>query len=556
MSIRQSCARSLVRAVLAHALFILSACTSEVATDALTDSQALHGRATHPFFSTVSIEDIDSVSLPSDGDIWVSCWSDDDAVYTANGDGKGFHTEHGDVVVSRVDGRPNDPADPLRGSTLTRSEMVGPNWIGRGLFYNRKPTGMLCVNGELYLALQDLTTYTFSDAPQATIVRSVDKGRSFSWDNTMPMFTGHVFTTIMFLDYGKDSEHAPDSYAYAYGLDDNWSSVYSARPPQTKLYLARFPNTRVQDRSAWEFFTGMSEDGTPRWDANIAKRAAVLEDTTRRYARPLDPLLERQNMTLMSQGGVFYNAALGRYIYTTWTMYTYELYEAPAPWGPWKHFFTKDFGVFPWSDEVAGGYGTSIPTKFISDDGQTMWMHSNVWEAGVTHYQYSLRRVQLTPYRASDPENQPSTSSLASSERGAVPFVRVARAGHSEFMNDAVLTNQSELSWNGERKAEDYWGYTWPRSLNVNRVRYTTGERGQRGGWFRDLTVQVRRGDEWVAATGVQISPAYSFDSSVLGYQTFTLSFDATATDGVRIFGAPGGLDAFTNIAELSVHFE
>src|SRR6185312_16945721 len=105
-------------------------------------------------------------------DLWVNCWSDDDAVYTANGDGVGFHTEHGDVVVSRVDGRPDDPQDPLRGTTLATSENVGPNWIGAGEFYNRKPTGMLCVNGEIYLALQDLATETFSDAPNATIVRS------------------------------------------------------------------------------------------------------------------------------------------------------------------------------------------------------------------------------------------------------------------------------------------------------------------------------------------------------------------------------------------------
>lgn len=547
--------------MLAHALFIVSACSYEVATDTRSENQALYGRAAaatgdHPIFSTVSIDDVDSVKLPSDGDLWVNCWSDDDFVYTANGDGTGFHTEHGDVVVSRVEGRPNDPLDPLRGTTLSRAEMVGPNWIGFGTFYNRKPTGMLCVNGEIYLALQDLTTYTFSDAPHATIVRSRDKGRSFSWDAELPMFTGHVFTTIMFLDYGKDSEHAPDSYAYAYGLDDNWSSVYSERAPQTKLYLARFPSTHVQDRARWEFFAGQLEDGTPRWESDLSKRAAVLEDTTRRYARPLDPFLERQNMTTLSQGGVVYNAALRRYLYSTWTMYTFELYEAPEPWGPWTHFYTKDFGVFPWTDEVAGGYGTTIPSKFISDDGQTMWMHSNVWEAGVYHYQYSLRKVELSPYQASEPDNVPGPSSLAGREHGAVPFVRVARGGHAELLHDGVLNGQSEQSWSGERKTEDYWGYTWPRALHVNRVRYTTGERALRGGWFKDLTVQVRRGREWVDVHGLQISPDYSFDANVLGHRTFTLSFDAEITDGVRIHGTPGGLDTFSNIAELSVHYE
>jgi hypothetical protein len=42
----------------------------------------------------------------------------------------------------------------------------------------------------------------------------------------------------------------------------------------------------------------------------------------------------------------------------------------------------------------------------------------------------------------------------------------------------------------------------------------------------------------------------------VLGYKTYTLRFDEAVADGVRIYGAPGGSDAFTNIAELSVHYE
>jgi hypothetical protein len=164
--------------------------------------------------------------------------------------------------------------------------------------------------------------------------------------------------------------------------------------------------------------------------------------------------------------------------------------------------------------------------------------------------------VQVSPYRASEADNAPSPSSLATSEHGAVPYVRAARSGHSEFLHDGLLSDQSEWSWSGERKTEDYWGYTWPRAYHVNRVRYTTGARGLLGGWFKDLTVQVRRGDQWVAVSGLQISPDYSFDASVLGHQTFTLSFDAIDTDGVRIHGTPGGIDTFTNIAELSVHYE
>jgi hypothetical protein len=508
----------------------------------------------HDVFSTVWVDDKDFVSLPSLGDLWVNCWSDDDAVYTTSGDGTGFGALLGDMVVSRVEGRPDDVHNPLQGTTLALGAAVGPTWSGLG--YTHKPTGMLCVNGELYLAVQDLRALTFSDAPAATIVRSTDKGRTWSWDTRAPMFSNYVFTTIMFADFGKDNEHAPDGYAYAYGLDDDWSSVYTSRTPQTKLYLARVPTARIQDRASWEFFSGLDSQNAPTWSSDIARRAAVLEDPERLYTAPLDPTLKRQNMTTMSQGGVVYNAPLKRYIYTTWTMYTYEFYEAEQPWGPWTHFFSKDFGAFPWSEDASGGYGTSLPSKFISDDGRSMWMHSNVWEAGVIHYQYSLREVRVTPYEAAEPTNEHSAEALSSDEYGAVALLRSSHSGHADYLSDGVLQNQSLESWTGDRKDSDYWGYTWPRTFHVNKVRYTTGALNLQGGWFQDLTVQVRRGKAWVAVSGLKVSPAYANDVSVLGNKTFTLSFDDTDTDGVRIFGRPGGAQYFTSAAELAVYYE
>jgi hypothetical protein len=508
----------------------------------------------HEFFSSVAVAEKDSVSLASLGDLWVNCWADDDAVYTTSGDGTGFGSQISDILVSRVDGLPNSGVDPRRGTTLATGDAIAPNWTGGT--YVRKPTGMLCVNGELYVAVQDLRWLSFDDAPVATIARSIDKGRTWTWDSRGPMFTNSVFTTIMFADFGKDSVHAPDGFAYVYGIDDNWSAVYTSRPPQTKLYLGRVPFASIQDRSTWAFFSGLDAQGAPTWTADIALRAAVLDDPRRLYASPLDPTLAYQNMTTLSQGGVVYNAALNRYIYSTWTMYTYEFYEAPQPWGPWTHFFSKDFGVFPWTEEANGGYATSIPSKFISEDGQSMWMHSNVWQAGVIHYTYSLREVRVTPFQPSEPSNERSAEPLSAPQHGAVPLTRCARSGHPEYLNDGLSIGQSEESWTGEHKAEDYWGFTWPQSLRVNEVRYVTGALSLNGGWFEELTVQVRSGRNWVAVSGLTIAPNYAGDVSVLGNQTFRLTFDEAVSDGVRIFGRPGGTDDFTNIAELGVYYE
>ena len=123
---------------------------------------------------------------------------------------------------------------------------------------------MVSVGGVLYMAVQDLRRTQdglFDDAPAASIYKSTDKGRT--WTGTSePMFKDYVFTTIMFLDYGKDNGNSPDGYVYAYGLDYNWRDSFSGRVTDpTNLYLARVPGNSVQDRSKWEFF--LRDGGQP-----------------------------------------------------------------------------------------------------------------------------------------------------------------------------------------------------------------------------------------------------------------------------------------------------
>lgn len=510
----------------------------------------------HDFFSTVFVEDGASAAPLGDGDLWPTCWSDDDVLYAAGGDGFGFGPGMlvNDVFVARIDGTPDGSA-PMRGTTLSTSAEVSSIWSG--VDYNRKPTGMLCLGGDLYLAVQDLRLQTFTDAPAATIVRSRDKGRSWTWDREAPMFADHVFTTIMFLDFGKDAEHAPPDYVYAYGLDDNWSFQTFDRPPPTSLYLARMPRDGVQARERWEFFTGFDAERQPEWSTDIDARAPVLEDTRRVYTRPIETGRHYQDMTVINQGGIAYVAPLKRFLYTSWTEYTFEFYEAPAPWGPWKLFYSKDFGVMPWTSARNGGYATTIPSKFISSDGTSMWLQSNAWAlTGANNYNFSLREVRLNSYAPSAASNARSPRSLATEEEGAVPIGRAFRAGQPQVLNDGITLNQSEDSWTGERKPEDYWGYTWPKSLYFDAVRYTSGHKTAEGGWFEALEVQVRRGETWVPVTNLRIDPMYPGDAGVPDFATYTLKFDAITGDGLRLFGKPGGSGAFTSIAELSVHYE
>ncbi|HEU5341003.1 DUF4185 domain-containing protein [Edaphobacter sp.] len=501
------------------------------------------------FFATAAEESYATYQLPGDGDLWPSCWSDDDNVYAANGDGKAFTKaiSRYDMAVSRISGMP--PA--LRGTTVSTN--VGTNWSGPN--YNRKPTGMVCVGGAIYLAFQNLGL-KFNDAPAASIAKSSDHGLTWTWDTRAPMFgtpgdsaspLAYKFTTIFFLDYGRNSDNAIDGYVYAYGLDHNWRS-------QQTMYLARVPADRIQKRSAWEFYAGASAEGAPVWSRDMARKVAVLTDE-----RLLYPAVFKKdcsaNQHVIGQGGVVYDAPLKRYIFASWSCATQQFYEAPKPWGPWSRFLSKDFGPLRKSPNY-GQYGTNIPSKYISTDGRTLYVQSNVWWAA---YTFALRRLYLQPYSASQPFNGPSGEDLA-----AAPGTRAtSKSTHfgslcgldcSDLISGAQAGG-SEDDWDEESKTTDWWGYTWPRSYSINRVVYTTGVMSGDGGWFADnLRVQIRRDFRWIDVPGVTMTPAYPYDQRAGSYATYTFSFPVVVGDGVRIIGTPGGASHFTSISRLHVY--
>jgi hypothetical protein len=380
----------MARVVAAAAVVGLAGCTAApiepAGPSALVES--------NEFFTEAAIDEGIEFIAGGDGDLWPNCWADDDNIYAAHGDGRGFGTDFADIGVNLITGDPQS----LAGETLAAGDDVGSIWSGEG--FNRKPTGMACVDGDLYLAVQDLRM-DFNEAPAASISKSTDKGKTWSWDESAPMFDNHVFTTVFFLDYGKNYENAPDDYVYAYGLDNNWRDSFdNSVPDPVDVYLARVPKASIQGRSTWEFFTGVS-GAEPQWSAEIDDRVAVLHDDRLLYPEGDGgdaTTVGGADLSVISQGSVVYNKPLDRYIYTSWTELTFEFYEAPTPWGPFELFLSKDFGPYPWTLESHGGYGTTIPSKFISEDGREMWLQANVCPcapAGMAVYDFALRRLTV-----------------------------------------------------------------------------------------------------------------------------------------------------------------
>ena len=315
------------------------------------------------------------------GDLWPTAWADDGHLYAANGDGFGFGWVWGDIKVNRILGEPED----LVGEQLPQAwgQHLGRLWPPQEWQVSHKPTGLTCVDGVLYLFYQNLKNFLsnneFGDAPAASISWSTDHGATWQWDNSGPMFDNHVFTTGMFLDFGRCNRHAIDEYVYVYGLDYNWR--YSAGYRSTKMYLARVPDDAIPDRDQWEFFTGLV-DGRPTWSPDIHAKTPVLQDET-----------DYQGLTGVSQGSVVYIPALRRYLYSTWSDSCWIFHDAPQPWGPWRRV-----SVVPWykrrlSEDWFGGYATVIPSKFLDGQGRGGYIVSSLLNAlDNDYYRFGMRR--------------------------------------------------------------------------------------------------------------------------------------------------------------------
>jgi CubicO group peptidase (beta-lactamase class C family) len=268
-------------------------------------------------------------------DTWPTTWADDDAQYTAYGDGEGFEPfvpEKLSLGLARVVGPPEDFAGiNIRSAT---GERKGDGARGQ------KASGMLSVGGVLSMWVRN--------AGNSRLAWSSDHAKTWTWCD-WKFETG--FGCPTFLNFGRDYAGARDGYVYVYSPDGD--SAYLAAD---RMVLARVPKGRITERRAYEFFKGLGEGGTPLWTEDIAGRGAVFSHPGGCY-----------------RSAVSYDPGLGRYL---WCQTLpggdarfrggFGVYDAPEPWGPWTTaYFTEDWDVGP-------GESSSFPTRWMSGDGKTL----------------------------------------------------------------------------------------------------------------------------------------------------------------------------------------
>jgi hypothetical protein len=268
-------------------------------------------------------------------DNWPLTWGDDNALYTAYGDGRGFEpfvSRKLSLGFAKLVGSPECfEGENIRSAT---GEQTGDGVQGK------KASGLLMVDGVLYLWARN--------ARNAQLAWSSDHARTWTWCDWRFETS---FGCPTFLNFGKNYTGARDDYVYIYSPDTE--SAYHAADG---MVLARVAKGRITERAAYEFYRGMSPEDAPLWTRSITERRAVFRYPGR-----------------CGRSTISYNAGLGRYLLCQTlpggdARYRggFGIYDAPQPWGPWTTaYFSEAWDAGP-------GETGSLPTKWMSTDGKTI----------------------------------------------------------------------------------------------------------------------------------------------------------------------------------------
>jgi hypothetical protein len=314
------------------------------------------------------------------GDTFPMTWAEDGEIYTSAGDPMFGETIFG-LDVQKLSGGPTD----YKITKLNHmNDYDGPGGDGP------KPTGMICVDGILYLAFQNarrakppvygLKSQHGSDA---SIVYSINKG--FFWIPAFaniqePMFPGHFFGGPAFVNFGQNNANARDEFVYAVS-SDQWDNG-------SNLRLGRVPKDRIMDRSAWEWVCAWSGSGEPAWSPELSEAIPILS-VHRCIGAP----------------EMAYLAGVNRYLLLSWRFHEdfsgsdgtdLLIFDSPEPWGPFSLVHVEEL----WEGKAFNPYCPRVPLKWFDSKTLTGWLQfSGSWtsegqKAG--YYRSNVRPFRLT----------------------------------------------------------------------------------------------------------------------------------------------------------------
>jgi gamma-glutamyltranspeptidase/glutathione hydrolase len=322
-----------------------AAATSPVPVPMVTPVQAPSPYPPSAVIKGLKWAQVESIRRSAKGsDNWPMTWADDDAQYTAYGDGNGFEPfvpQKLSMGFAKVTGGAGGATGVnVRSST---GETFGHGPTGK------KASGILCVDGVLYLWARN--------AANAQLAWSEDHGVTWQWSDWR--FTTS-FGCPTFLNFGKNYAGARDEFVYVYSHDAD--SAYNVADG---VVLARAPKAKLREQSAWEFFAGANADGSPRWNAEVKDRQPVLKHPGKAYRSSISyhaptkryllvqPIASEEARDKSGRLDVRFSGGLA-------------VFDAPEPWGPWTTVYYQP----TW--DTGPGDSASFPVKWMQGDGRTL----------------------------------------------------------------------------------------------------------------------------------------------------------------------------------------
>jgi len=313
------------------------------------------------------------------GDTFPMTWAQDGEIYAAAGDPLWGETTSG-LDVEKFSGGPTD-------YKITKVNQMNDylGWGGDG----PKPSGMICVDGVLYLAFQNMLRarkppygLISQHGSDAQIVYSTNNGGF--WVPALqnipaPMFPGHKFGGPAFVNYGRNNANTRDEYIYAVS-SDQWDNG-------SNLRLGRVPADSIMRREAWEWVCAFQPCGGPAWSHDLEEAIPVLS---------LHRWLGLPEMV--------YLAGIQRYLLLSWRLHQdfspddgtdLLVLEAPEPWGPFSLVHLEEY----WEGKDFNPYCPRVPLKWMQSDGVTGWLQfSGRWDSNgqkAGYYRSNIRRFRL-----------------------------------------------------------------------------------------------------------------------------------------------------------------
>jgi len=398
-----------------------------------------------PMSKDLTFEWIGERLLPFDynmkGDTHPMTWADDDNIYMGTGDPcwmmrdgkpykahKEFFWSETEETYQKMCGQAFEKligSPEFSGSFAIERVHDMPGYTGPGGL-GPKPCGMICVDGKLYYAVQNLLGYkkppnraTSQHGSDATILCSEDYGKTWTPElNSMfaefvaeqhdssfasrangvnwktseeeragykgwkPMFPGSRFGGLSFVQFGKNNSDAFDDYVYAISTDQ-WDNGKN-------LMLGRVPKDKIMDRDSWEFaavdfFTVDGIPNEPMWHKDIDEAKPILE---------IEGHIGLPEMV--------YIKSLKKYILLTWGLHT----DFRTPTGSELTILESDniYGPFSlvhydwmWYSRECCPYTPRLPLKwFNSETLEGFILHSGNWETQEPYYRPQIRKFKFT----------------------------------------------------------------------------------------------------------------------------------------------------------------